>query len=155
MQRKYDLHHQHQSELLIQGIMDLWFHVVYDKFQPNHPNVSAEIKAHQSSQFLSSLMFSSFYEPVQIFGFWFLADMSSTQCDLLLLCPLCFKSRCVVYSEMVFYNSNKWPFELMLSSYQPKRIWSFSSDMNWDGYTSGGRAGNRLIRRFVDHLLAA
>lgn len=103
----------------------------------------------------SSLMFSNFYEPVQIFGFQLLADMSSTQCDLLLLCPLCFKIRCAVYSEMVFYNSNKWLFELMLSSYQLKRIWSFSSHMNWDGYTSGGRAGHRLIRSFVDHLLAA
>ena len=56
------LHHHHQSEPLIQGGMEQYFHVVYSKFWPHHLNVAAEIETYQTRH----LFFPIFYCPVLV-----------------------------------------------------------------------------------------
>ncbi len=89
------LHHHHQPEPLRQGRMNPCFHVLYAKVWPNHLNVAAEIKTHQTRQFWWSC----------VNCILFLSDRSGTRCGLLLLEPICFRVRCVVCSEMVFFIS--------------------------------------------------
>lgn len=55
-------HHRHQPEPVVQGRMDPVFHANESKSRPYHPNITAGIKTHQTSQYFPSFLLFSFGE---------------------------------------------------------------------------------------------
>lgn len=85
-----------QSEPLMQGGMDGYFHVVYSKFWPHHSNVeTAEIETHSTVvQFWCSYANCSL-----IFLFW--ADRRDTRCGFLLKGSTSYASRTALLHTFV------------------------------------------------------
>ncbi len=114
-------HHQHQPELLRQGRMDPYFHVLYTKFWPYHLNVAAEIETHQTRQRFSNLLLSNFGELVRIVASVSCSELTGAAPGVVFCCcrPSAsgFDVLCVQRWYSAYLGCNEWLFELLLPFY--------------------------------------